>query len=268
LRGPRGRESRPRDTFRRVGCHRTDGSPRGVSEKYRIRVSLIPQLTTIRFTRTVETISRSVPREGVRSEDPSQKLFRGAPRSAATAVYVFNRLARTSNSRHSGWSGAVESVLPRLRVRGDSQSAMPSTRLDGQRTARDCEFLNQVRDAASREPSARSGADLEVRLPRLQSTNIAFNRAPSSSLPAVQEIRVHRDCDGLTRNCRRIVADIDASLTGFFKRGGLTLRPCFYGQSRRPVDPASLSTLVSEASAQYDEMPLRLLLERNAECLH
>ena len=75
--------------------------------------------------------------------------------------------------------------------------------------------------------------------------------------PSQYEIR--RDYPGLTEEqARNVAVDLDNSLAGFFKVGGLTLASLLFApRGVRSTVPTSIIAFITEAAARYDEQELR-----------
>jgi hypothetical protein len=239
-------------------------------ERYRIRVVPYPSTDDHSgLRRVVDTISTFVvPREGIRVRRSIANVLDQGRRgdSAATAVYVFNRLAPHVDLRRLRADvalAAFESALPTLQPPGPFSVADVLAGLGWPEDATDATLVNQVaRKAVEKRYVRRVGDGLELtddtsalRVHRAQYEHLRTRFLHST------ELRVRRECPWLDQATGEQVArDIDASLTGFFKQGGLTLASVLVNGTRRGNGsvPASVIAFVSEASAQYETMPLRL----------
>lgn len=244
------------------------------SERYRIRVIPYPATTDHSgLFRTVETISQFVvPREGVgirraiadvvaegRGEDP-----------AATAIYVFNRLVPhvdLGTLRRDVALAALEAALPRLRARGTFSIEEVLGEIGWPAEATDPHFLAELeRRAVKKRLVTRTGSSLSVgpSTSAVDEHRGQFQHLRNRFLTSV-ELRIRRDCSWIDQaTAERLSRDIDAALTGFFKRGGLTLATILVAaHKKRTISvPTSIIGFISEASAQYDAMPLRLAFWR------
>jgi hypothetical protein len=249
-----------------------DVAPSVASEyltRYRIRVVSYPSSSDHRgLLNLVRTVSQFViPREGVRIRQSVAEVVqtgrRGNP--AATAVYVFNRIAPhvdLSDIQAEVALAAVESVLPELRARPTFTIGDAFDAVGWPAEARTDALLNQAERALVKKGLvARSpiGLTINSHSATADQHRQAFNHLRSRFLRAT-EIRIKRDCAGIDDQAvQRIASDIDASLIGFFKQGGLTLATVLFasGRTRRPTIPSSVIEFIAEASAQYDDLASR-----------
>jgi Skp family chaperone for outer membrane proteins len=244
-------------------------------EKFRIRV--IPYPSTDDYSglrRVVDTVSEFViPRQGVRLRKAVASVLESGRRSepAATAVYVFNRLAPRvdiARLRTDVALAALESALPALKGRSSFTVAEVLEGLGWPPEATDTHLLNDVaRRAVKQRWAIRVGDRLRLSgdLGAVNEHRAQFEHLRNRFLTSLR-LRIRRECSWVDEALAETVArDIEASLTGFFMRGGLTLASVVLASERTPrtgTVPTSVMGFISEASAQYDEMPLRIAFWR------
>lgn len=238
-------------------------------EKYRIRVISYPSSPDHRgLLNLVRTASQFViPREGVRIRQSIAEVVQtgrdGNP--AATAVYVFNRIAphvELNDLQAEVAVAAVESVLPELRGRPSFSMEDAFDAVGWPVEGRSDVLLNRVERYIVRKGLVRrslDGFEVNTRSTAADQHRNAFDHLRTRFLRAT-EVRIRRDCPWIDDSTsRQIARDIDASLIGFFKQGGLTLATVLFasGRVRKPTVPASVIEFVAQASAQYKELACR-----------
>jgi hypothetical protein len=238
-------------------------------EKYRIRVISYPSTPDHRgLLNLVRTASQFViPREGVRIRQSIAEVVqtgrKGNP--AATAVYVFNRIAPhmdLNDLQAEVAIAAVESVLPELRARPNFSIEDAFDAVGWPVQGRSDALLNRAERAVVKKGLVRrspEGLAVNTKSNAADQHRKAFDHLRARFLRAT-ELRVRRDCPWIDDStARQIASDIDASLIGFFKQGGLTLATVLFasGRARKPTVPASVIEFVAEASAQYEELACR-----------
>jgi hypothetical protein len=202
-------------------------------ERYRIRVISYPSSPDHRgLLNLVRTVSQFViPREGVgirRSiAEVVQTGRRGDP--AATAVYVFNRIAPhvdLGDLQAEVAMAAIESILPELRVRPSFSMDDALDAVGWPQEARDVALLNHTERAMVKKGMVRRSTDglaVNRQNDAADQHRRAFDHLRTRFVRAT-EVRIRRECPWVDdQTARQIAGDIDASLIGFFKLGGLTL---------------------------------------------
>lgn len=238
-------------------------------EKYRIRVISYPSSPDHRgLLNVVRTASQFViPREGVRIRQSIAEVVKTGRKGnpAATAVYVFNRVAPhvdLNDLQTEVAIASVESVLPEMRVRPCFSIEDALDVVGWPAEGRSEALLNRTERAMFRKGLVRRTADglaVNTQSNAADQHRKAFDHLKARFLRAT-EVRIRRDCPWVDdETTQRVAHDIDASLIGFFKQGGLTLATVLFASEhvRKPTVPASVIEFVAQASAQYDELACR-----------
>ena len=242
----------------------------------RRRIRIIPYPATDDHSglkRVVQTVSQFVvPREGVRVRRAVAEVVREGKRGdpAATAVYVFSRLSPhvdIARLRIDVALATLESAVPDapgtepFRV-GDilaSKGWPPG--------ATDDHLLNEIERRAVRKgfvQRTEAGLKWGSKLGAVQEHRRQFEHLRSRFLSSAV-LRIRQECAWVDEaTAKAIAVDIDTALTGFFKRGGLTLASVLTAgrPERDAAVPASVVGFISEASAAYDSMGERLAFWR------
>jgi hypothetical protein len=243
-------------------------------ERYRIRVVPYPATDDHSgLRRTVQTISQFViPREGVRIRQAVAEVLREGQRGepAATAVYVFNRLAPfvdIGRLRVSVAMATLESALP---VPPGSDVFKLSDILATKGwppDATDEHLLNEVERRAVKKgivQRADGGLRWGSKLGSVDEHRRQFEHLRNRFLSSTV-LRVRAECEWIDEaTAQEIAREIDSALTGFFKRGGLTLASVLtaHRPERDKRVPASVVGFISEASAVFESMSSRLAFWR------
>ena len=184
--------------------------------------------------------------------------------SAATAVFVFNRLGPHIDLRVLRVDVAVaaaEAGFATLQGLGRFSLREGLASLGWETIGEDLEFERLLRRRLLRSRLLVEDGDM-LRANALPASVRAqrdrFERLRDRYRQAVT-IRIRRDYPGLTEEqARNVAVDLDDSLAGFFKVGGLTLASLLFApRGVRSTVPTSIIAFITEAAARYDEQELR-----------
>lgn len=240
-------------------------------EKYRIRVVAYDNRdgTHRNLTRIIENVSEFVPpRTSIRIQAQIAAISQsplGSANAAAPGFFVFNRLSEVKDLDEK----RVDVVLAAL------QSAVPSL------ASRPSFTLTEALELAGWPAGSPLGAEFQQRvIGRAESTGLLVKRGERFAVGAEADaqsregrrrfehqrelfrqslaLRLRGKYSSLsTADVERLCADIDASLTGYFREGGLSLVSTLFAARREGAVPASIIRFISEASAQYESALMR-----------
>jgi hypothetical protein len=242
-------------------------------EKYRIRVISYENRDGRHrnLVRLIENLSEFIPPRTTIPIKDSVARIAASPLgkdAAAPGFYVFNRLAGLENfekSRVDVILAAMESAIPALSRRGAftikeafELSGWPNEELIPK------DFEDQVRTRALAEGLiVREGAKYLVgtNATILAEENRKKFEHMSSLFKLALELRVKNKFPDLTPSeARTISSDIETSLTGYFREGGLSLTTTLFsdrGSAESATVPTSIIKFVNESSAKYSSMLMR-----------
>lgn len=238
-------------------------------EKYKVRIVSYPSLNGDHrgLGTLLHDISKFVPaRTTTRIRRDIQAVVSRASRddAAATAVFVFNRLSPHVNVpqlRVEVAVAALEAHPEELRGLGEFSLAEALAKVGWLNLPRDNEFEQQVVRKARR-----AGLLVPVGSKFRVADDPAAARNQRARFELLRrgfrqsvELRIRRDCPDLSADQATMVArDLDDSLTGFFREGGLTLATLLFSPvNQGAAAPVSIVSFITEASARYDELTLR-----------
>lgn len=247
-------------------------------ETYRIRV--IPYEdkdgTHRHLTRLIESITAFVPpRTSIHIRQRIAKVAQSplGANSSAPGFFVFNKLAAQENYEEKRVAivvAALQAVLPELATR-QPFSLQVALELSGWPTTVPLPeaFREQIRDRAISDGLLELAGPLSFRVGEHAQASAAENKRAFEHLrerfKESLRLRVRRSYPSLLENDALIIAsDIEASLSGYFREGGLSLTTTIFGdpaQIRQSAVPGSIVRFIADASARYDD-----LLRRQAFC--
>ncbi|OFV99294.1 MAG: hypothetical protein A3H94_07965 [Acidobacteria bacterium RIFCSPLOWO2_02_FULL_60_20] len=244
-------------------------------EQYRVRVISYDNRdgTHHNLIRLIESVSDFIPpRTAVPIRPEVESLSRRHPEesAAAAAIYVFNKLnvqQDFDDKRVDIVISALQSAIPLLPSPDnfDLQSALEvagwpkGSPIDQDLAQRVCArastqgLIELLGDRLRLGPNARN---------LIEDNQQQFDHMRERFLDSLR-LRLKRHFPTLTdAETLEVSKDIDASLTGYFKAGGLTFATMLFATNPAPpAVPSSIAKFISEASARYPD-----LLKRQAFC--
>ena len=218
--------------------------------------------------RLLETISEFVPK---RITIPIRKQVKALinsnceDNSAAPGFFVFNTLLGTANfdeKRVEVILAAIQSVLPKLQAKGEFTL---KEALEFAGWPKDLglpqDFEGQIRGYLNKSKILIPAKDKYVINPEAikaaQAVSDGFLLLRQRFIESLS-LRIRQKFPSLLKEAEIISKDVDASLTTFFKDGGLTLASALF--SKEPIVshvPSSIVKFIQEASSQYDDILMR-----------
>jgi SIR2-like domain len=238
-------------------------------EKYRIRVISYDNRDGEHrnLNHLIETISEFVPpRQTIRIQEQIARSYQSplGNNAAAPGFFVFNKLVLQNDhdqKRLDVVLAIIQSALPLL-------ASMEPFTLD-----KILEIAGWPKDAPLATPFAetvcRRAVDLGLLAPSAGKFRVgdkadslaAGNRQDFEHLrerfKSSLQLRLRKHYPALDgEEATKIASDIEASLTGYFKEGGLTLATTLFSkrQRRSQAVPSSIIKFINEASARYDDL--------------
>ena len=242
-------------------------------ENYRIRVISYDNKdgTHANLLRLIEHISDFVhPRQSIGIQEQIAKVSKSplGENAAAPGFFVFNKLVGQSQYEEKRVEiiiAAMQSALPALSSKVEF-SLKEAFELSGWPLdlSISLDFFEQVQERAIKEGlliphdklfKVGSGAEAIAlgNKNRFEHLRERFKRS--------LQLRVKRAFPALTdREALTISSDIEASLTGYFREGGLSLATTLFANPqsiKQTVAPSSIIKFINEASARYDSLLMR-----------
>ncbi len=222
--------------------------------------------------RLIETVSEFIPpRTAVHISPEVDLLSRPHPEesAAATAIYVFNKLnvqQDFDDKRVDVVMSALQSAIPLL-PSPDNFDLQSALEIGGwpKGSLIDSDLAQKVLTRAVTEGLVESLGDRLKLGPNAQKLiegkQQQFNHMRERFLDSLR-LRLRRNFPTLTEDeTVELSTGIDASLTGYFKAGGLTLATLLFTTKPPPTVPSSIAQSISDASTRYPS-----LLKRQAFC--
>ncbi len=238
--------------IRVVAYDNKDGRHRNLLRLIQSISNFIPSRTTVHIQRQIANIAK--PELG--------------EKAGATGFFVFNKLAARNDpdeKRIDILLAAILSVLPKLGTLGEFDLET-SLRTAGwpENLPLSPEFSNRIAERALKHGILTPvGAKFTVGQAgeTLSAENQSRFTHTRERFAQSIVLRLRRDFPTLSEvQITRISTDIESSLVGFFREGGLTLATAlFSGMERGTPIPSSIIPFIKEVSSQYDT-----LLERQA----
>lgn len=239
-------------------------------EKYRIRVISYDNRDGEHrnLVRLVETVSQFIPpRTTVHIQDQIAKLFQPAlgNNAAAPGFFVFNKLAAQSDydeKRIDVMLAAIQSAVPALASMG--QFAL-KTALEASGWPKELPLpLDLATSISSRAVQqgllTRVGDQFTVgdKATMLAAENKERFEHMRERFKTSLQLRAKQAFPALSnQDAAQISGDIESSLTGFFKEGGLSLASTLFSTQHRreqtPI-PSSIIKFITEASTRYEDL--------------
>jgi len=239
-------------------------------EKYRIRVISYDNSdkTHNNLLRLVENISDFIPpRESIRINSSIKELFESPleNNAAAPAFYVFNKLLSFTNLNEK----RIDIILAALESSAEKLKSLTEFTLKEALTYAgwprgypiDRELLKAIEKRAIKDKLfVKSGDKLILTEKWFEGSN--FNRQNFINLRNrfldSLRIRIKRNYPNLPEvDVSTIINDIESSLSGYFRVGGLTLASILFSsgtQTAKITVPKSIIKFISESSACYDDL--------------
>ncbi|MGC2742926.1 MAG: hypothetical protein WA672_07045, partial [Candidatus Angelobacter sp.] len=239
-------------------------------EKYRIRVITYDNRDNSHrnLVRLIETLTDFAPPR--LSVHISQSVARAATspleaNAAAPGFFVFTKLSEQTDfetKQTDAMVAAIRAVLQKLQTlpRFSIQQALEMAGWPPAPPVRP-ELAARIADRAVGENLlSRSGNLFVVSAGAenaVKADRSAFQHLRNRFHLSVQN-RLHRTFPTLTATqAAQLATDIDASLTGYFREGGLTLASSLTAQPTTSTVPTSVIRFINDASAKYDQHLLR-----------
>lgn len=245
-------------------------------EKYRIRVITYDNKDGCHrnLVRYIETINDFIPpRTSIKIQKNIAQIM-DSPlglNAAAPGFFVFSKLAGQSNfdnTRIEVILAALQSVIPQLQKKPyfTLDEALGLLGWSVQEVPLHIDFKNQILEQAIKQGLFEK-YDGKFRVDEDAETNFQINHGQFSHLrdgfKLSLSLRLQRDFPSLNSSVvNQIASDIEASLTGYFREGGLSLATLLLSPKfpSRPTNiPSSIIRFINQASAKYEN-----LLERQA----
>jgi hypothetical protein len=220
--------------------------------------------------RLVENLSEFVPPRTTVQIKPSVAKIAASPLgqdAAAPGFYVFNRLAALDNfeeQRADIILAAMESAMPTLSKGGDftlkhafevsgwpTHEPVPAELEDQVRTRALAKGLISPRDKLFLVGESATAIAQENRR-RFEHMSNLFKQS--------LELRAKNKFPMITQSeARRISNDIEASLTGYFREGGLSLTTTLFSETntKSATVPSSIIKFINDSSAKYPSLLMR-----------
>jgi len=242
--------------------------------RYRIRVIPYPSGSDhAGLTSIVRTVSRFTIRRAQLTVRPAvaavlEEATRG-DRSAA-AVYVFNRVSPRVDLevlRLDVAVASIEAALPRIGTAPFGVEGLLRS-LGWPADVEDSALSHQVARRLVEKGMVRRDSGALVALPDAPAARqhrLAFEHLRSRFRTSVS-LRIQRECSWIdVATASSLAESVDNALTGFFMRGGLTIATLIVSGKNPPSTvPSSLIPFITEASAQFDELGLRIAFWQGA----
>jgi hypothetical protein len=239
-------------------------------EKYRIRV--IPYDNRDgehkNLLKLIENINEFIPaRPIVRIQEQIERVSISplGDNAAAPGFFVFNIFAQKGDfeeKRIDIVAGAIVSTLPELSAIGEFtlRDALNMTGWPAD-VSPDSEFLKKIEDRAI-EQEILIPVDGKFKVNNKAEALAQENRKSYSALrdrfKQALLLRLRRDYSGLNEaQASTVAADIEASLTGYFREGGLSLASTLFSSRHYGNVPSSIIPFITMASARYDDLLMR-----------
>jgi len=237
-------------------------------EKYRIRVISYDNRDGEHrsLVHLIETISDFVPpRQAIHVQEQIARSYQSplGNNAGAPGFFVFNKLAVQGDHEQKRTDvvlAIIQSAIPHLK------SIEPFTinkALEVAGWPKDsplgAPFAEQVcKRAVEQGLLASSGDEFKVgdQAQTLAATNEQRFEHLRERFKTSLQLRIRKHYPALDgEESQRVASDIEASLTGYFKEGGLTLATTLFSnrQRRSQAVPSSMLKYINEASAQYDD---------------
>lgn len=215
--------------------------------------------------RLLETVSEFVPKRisiPIKQKVKTLLSENYENNSAAPGYFVFNKLMTVSNfdeKRVSVMLAAIQSVIPKLqaiKVFTLKEALVVSGWPESLPLSLD--FEKRIVDGAIKEKiltPANDKFELNPEASKNAQTNLDnFLQLKRRFLIALKLRILHKFPD-LRDDAERIAEDINASLTTYFKEGGLTLASALFSNGKISSNlPSSIIKFIQEASSQYDDI--------------
>lgn len=242
-------------------------------ERYRIRVISYDNRDGrhSNLFRLIENISEFIPPRTTINIKASVAKVANSPLgkdAAAPAFYVFNRLASLENFQNSRTDiilAAMESAIPALAGKG-SFSMRDAFEFSGwpKGEAIPTDVEEQVR-ARALDQGLISTRGNKFSVGTTATTLADENRKRFEHMSNVfklsLELRAKNKFPMLTQDdAKKIAKDIEASLTGYFREGGLSLTTILFAEQIRAKSatvPSSIIRFINESSAKYPTLLMR-----------
>jgi hypothetical protein len=238
-------------------------------EKYRIRVISYPNSdgTHRNLRHVLENVSRFLPqRTTIHIKEAIAHVSNPplAGDAGAPAFYVFNKLAAQKDyeeKRIDVLLASLQSILPSI-TSSPAVSLKEALELAGwpKDTPLPLALEEHIRRRAVEVGLMAEGGELFVPSDEARAAAEENRRRFEHSRERFKTsltVRLRRDYPALSADeVDTIVKDIESSLTGYFREGGLTLASTLYHQAKdnEPAVPSSIIDFISQASARYDDL--------------
>lgn len=218
--------------------------------------------------RLLETVTDFIPKRAaisIRQQVKAQINLNYEDNSAAPGYFVFNTLMNASNfdeKRVSVMLAAIQSVFPKLEELG-SFTLKDALTLAGWPDALNIssDFEEQIQKQAIQENILSPDKDKFT-------INFDANKSTQGNVDNFQRqrqrfilsltLRIRHKFPDLHDDAEKVAKDIDASLTTYFKEGGLTLASALFSKDRITGNlPPSIIKFIQEASSQYEDILFR-----------
>ncbi len=246
-------------------------------EKYRIRVISYDNRDGEHrnLFRLIETINDFIPpRTAIHIQQQIAEATQSplGKSAAAPGFYVFNKLSMQSGFEEKRVAivvAAIQSVLPKLTSLGEFnlETALESAGwprdlpLESEFSKRICSKVVEQKLLIPVKENFKVGSDAES----LALDNKKYFEHVRDRFKQSLVLRIRRNYPAINESdAFSIASDIEASLTGYFREGGLSLATTLFSSAQSPKQftvPSSVIKFATEASAQYDD-----LLKRQAFC--
>ena len=218
--------------------------------------------------RLLETVTDFIPKRAtlpIRQQVKAQISLNYEDNSAAPGYFVFNKLLNVSSfdeKRVFVMLAAIQSILPKLEKLG-SFTLKAALTLAGWPDALNLssDFEQQIQKQAVHENILLPDKDKFVLNPSAKKSAQDgvdnFQRQRQRFILSLT-LRVRNKFPDLRDDAEKIAKDIDASLTTYFKEGGLTLASALFSKDKINGNlPPSIIKFIQEASSRYDDILLR-----------